>query len=604
MSERNDPPREADEPAAAVARVADEPGTAVEAGHGGGVAIRDDDGATTGDNSPTGPPSSANGTPASSAQAASVGAVGSAGSVGSASSGPGEPSGHPDDAEDPDTHPAAAPDADADADPDAEDPRHLPPPTPDDRPHAAATPGKDAPEKGASGKDTSGKGAQGKDAEGPVGDGKLVGAAEHLVERERRRAESRSRRAAGAALALVGGVILAVAGFTTPWRVLAAPAPAVAPDPARDFSAAQIARSQAFDAATSLPGYLSLGLTVLFAGLLVLTPFSAKVLGVLRGPWWLRVVLGVVVLTAITEALRWPLGMWFETIMRDYGLSTQDWAGWTADRLKNTGVSVVLLAIMLLALVALARKVRRWWIPAAVGAFALTVGVSYVYPVVFEPLFNDFTSMPQGTLRTELLAMAERDGVPVEDVLVADASRRTTALNAYVSGFGATRRIVVYDTLLKAPESEVELVVAHELGHAKHADVLDGTLLGGLLAGFGAIGLFLLVGPLRRRTGIASVADPRAVGVLMGVMTLASLVSDPAQNLITRHVEARADVHALDLTRDPATFVAMQKRLAITNISDLSPDAVEYVLYASHPSSPERIAMARSWARLNGVPEP
>ncbi|MGW2217265.1 M48 family metalloprotease [Nonomuraea sp. NPDC001684] len=608
MSERNDPPREGDEPAGAVARGADEPGTAVAAAHGGGVAIRDDGGDRPGDGAPPEP---------------------------SGTNEPPESPGHADDPDYPDARP------DADADPDTEDPRHPRPPTPDDRPHAthADAPATDAQPcaQAADGTDTPGRSPEapdeppdhpgkggkgggegkgrGKGAGDPAtpfaegvearpGTGKLTGTAEHLIARERQRVESRSRRAAGAALALVGGVILAVVAFTTPWRVLAAGAPAVAPDPARDFSAAQIARAQAFDAATTLPGYISLGLTVLFAGLLVLTPFAAKVLGVLRGPWWVRVILGVVVLTAITEVLRWPLGMWFETILRDYGLSTQDWAGWAADRLKNTGVGVLLTAVMLLALVALARKVRRWWIPAAVGAFALTLGVSYVYPVVFEPLFNDFTSMPQGSLRSELLAMAERDGVPVEDVLVADASRRTTALNAYVSGFGATRRIVVYDTLLKAPESEVELVVAHELGHAKHADVLDGTLLGGLLAAFGAIGLFLLVGPLRRRTGIASVADPRAIGVLMGLMTLASLVSDPAQNLITRHVEARADVHALDLTRDPATFVAMQKRLAITNISDLSPDAVEYVLYASHPSSPERNALARSWARLNGVPEP
>ncbi|MGW3344032.1 M48 family metallopeptidase [Nonomuraea rubra] len=407
-------------------------------------------------------------------------------------------------------------------------------------------------------------------------------------------------RAAAIALVLLGLVIVAVAAFSTPWQVLTSGPP----DPARDFSAAQIARAQAFDAATTLPSYLSLALTIIIAGILVATPFSARVLGRLRGPWWLRVVLGTLVITALVELIRWPLGIWVETILRDYGLSTQDWAGWAGDRLKNLGVEVFLVCVMLLALVALARKVRRWWIPAAVGAFALTVVTSFVYPVVFEPLFNDFSSMRQGPLRTNLLDMAERDGVPVEDVLVADASRRTTALNAYVSGFGATRRIVVYDTLLRAPQREVELVVAHELGHAKYDDVLYGTVIGALSAGFGAIALFLVLKPLRRRTGVSSITDPRAVGVVMGLMTIGSLIMGPAQNVISRHIEARADVHALDLTGDPATFIAMQKRLAITNISDLSPDAVEYVLYASHPSGPERIAMARAWAKLNGVPEP
>ncbi|MEV0384428.1 M48 family metallopeptidase [Nonomuraea sp. NPDC050643] len=410
----------------------------------------------------------------------------------------------------------------------------------------------------------------------------------------------RLRREAAIALVLLGLVIMAVAMFSTPWEVLVGGPP----DPARDFSAAEVARAQAFDAATTLPSYLSLSLTLVFAGVLVATPFGARLLGRLKGPWWLRVILGVLAITAIVEVIRWPLGMWFEMILRDYGLSIQDWAGWAGDRLKNLGVEVFLLAVMLLALVALARRFRRWWIPAAVGAFALTLVASFVYPVVIEPLFNDFTSMQQGSLRTNLLEMAERDGVPVEDVLVADASRRTTALNAYVSGFGATRRIVVYDTLLKAPQAEVELVVAHELGHAKYDDVLYGTLVGGLGAALGAILLFLVFGLVRRRTGVGSVADPRAVGAIMGLMTIGSLIMGPIQNVISRHIEARADVHALDLTQDPATFIAMQKRLAVTNISDLSPDAVEYVLYASHPSGPERIAMARAWARLNGAPLP
>ncbi|MEV2266214.1 M48 family metallopeptidase [Nonomuraea africana] len=393
-------------------------------------------------------------------------------------------------------------------------------------------------------------------------------------------------RRAGIALALLGALIVVVVVVTTPWSG----APSVPPDPSRDFTAAQIARSQAFDAAISVPSYLSLGLTVLFAGVLVATPWGARLLARLKGPWWLRVVLGVVVLTAVVELLRWPLGVWFEGQLRDFGLSTQNWVSWTGDRLKSIGVRVAIMSIMVLAVVALARRFARWWIPAAVGAFALTVGTSFVYPVVFEPIFNDFRSMPAGKLRSDLLELAARADVRVEDVLIADASRRTTALNAYVSGFGATRRIVVYDTLLAAPEKEVELIIAHELGHAKDNDVLHGTLVGALGAGFGAVLLFC-VAPLWRRP----LSDPVAVGAIMGFLSLMTVLSGPAQNLVSRHIEARADLHALDLTRDPQTFVAMQKRLAITNISDLSPDVVEYVLYASHPTAPQRIAMARSW---------
>lgn len=416
----------------------------------------------------------------------------------------------------------------------------------------------------------------------------------------------RGRRGAGIALAVLGTALGIIVVVITPWEVLPPGAPSLPADPERDFTRAQIARSQALDAALSVPSYLSLAVTLVLAGLLVATPLGARLARSLRGPWPVRTITVVVLLAVVEQVIRWPLGMWYETRLREFGLSTQTWASWSADRLKSAGVGVALMALMVLVVVALARRYTRWWIPAATGAFALTLSLSFVYPVTVEPLFNDFRPMASGRLRDRLLAMAERDGVPVEDVLVADASRRTTALNAYVSGFGATRRIVVYDTLLAAPPAEVELIAAHELGHAKRDDVLYGTLMGGLAAACGACLLFLVgTAPLvRRRTGVASLGEAGAAGLLVGLVTLTGVLSGPARNVVSRHIEARADLHALDLTRDPGTFIAMQKRLAITNISDLSPDGVEYVLYASHPPAPERIAMARSWAVVNRVPVP
>jgi STE24 endopeptidase len=195
----------------------------------------------------------------------------------------------------------------------------------------------------------------------------------------------------------------------------------------------------------------------------------------------------------------------------------------------------------------------------------------------------------------------------VEDVLVADASRRTNTLNAYVSGYGATRRIVVYDTLLdNATDEEVELVVAHELGHADDGDVLHGTLVGalGLAAGVCLLYLVLSAAPVLRRAGVSALGDPRSLALVLLAVTLVSTLSGPLQMLVSRRLEARADVHALDLTQDPATFAAMQRRLALTNLSDLDPPPVLFGLFSSHPTAPQRIALARSWARLHDVPEP
>ena len=138
--------------------------------------------------------------------------------------------------------------------------------------------------------------------------------------------------------------------------------------------------------------------------------------------------------------------------------------------------------------------------------------------------WHSFTPMADGPLRTSLMRLAERDGVPVRDVLVADASRRTTALNAYVSGLGPTRRIVVYDTLLReAPPEQVEAVVAHELGHAKRNDVLTGTLIGALGAAAGVCALYLIGswGGLLRRAGVDSIVDPRALALVTALFAIA-----------------------------------------------------------------------------------
>ena len=272
------------------------------------------------------------------------------------------------------------------------------------------------------------------------------------------------------------------------------------------------------------------------------------------------------------------------------------------DLLKAYAIGAVLGTIALVGFYGIARLAPRWWWAwVALGAAALTVLLTFVFPVLVEPVFNKFTPMEPGPLRQDLVAMAQRDGVPVKDVLVADASRRTTALNAYVSGLGPTRRIVVYDTLLRdAPPAEVEAVVAHELGHAKDNDVLTGTLLGALGSAAAVIAVYLLGSwtGLLRRAGVDSVTDPRSIALLLAVAALAGLVATPVQNLVSRRVEARADHHALLLTGDAATAEAMEQRLAVTNLADVDPNRFEYWMFATHPSTVERMAAARYFGRL------
>jgi len=228
--------------------------------------------------------------------------------------------------------------------------------------------------------------------------------------------------------------------------------------------------------------------------------------------------------------------------------------------------------------------------------------MSFAYPILVEPVFHTFTRLPDGPLRAELIELADESDVEVSDVLVADASRRTTALNAYVSGFGASKRIVIYDTLLtSASDAEISSIVAHELGHASHDDVLVGTLEGAVAAAFAMPALFLGLRPrlLRRATGAGSVGDPAVVPVVLGLAALVGFLAMPVQNTVSRHVEARADAHALDLTEDPATFIEIQQRLAVTNLSHLEPNPVLSFWFRSHPETLDRIGMAQAWERLH-----
>jgi STE24 endopeptidase len=405
-------------------------------------------------------------------------------------------------------------------------------------------------------------------------------------------------------LVLLAGLAVALA-LTVPWTVLPGASPHV--DVARDFTRAEVAREVAYHSAVRPPAYASLILGLVVAGVLALTPLGARIVTAVARPvgggFVAQVVLGTLVLMVIGRVVTLPLGAWAERVQRDYGLSTQSWGSWLLDRAKGIGVGTVMTSLVLLAVLWLVRLApRTWWAWAAAVTAAFVVLGSFVYPLLVEPVFNKFTSLPAGQLRTDLLEMAARDDVPVKDVLVADASRRTTSLNAYVSGFGSTRRIVVYDTLIKtATPAEVELIVAHELGHAKRQDVLHGTLLGALggAAGVCALALLLSWTPVLQRAGAASPGDPRVIPLLLFLVAVSTLVLGPATNLVSRRIEARADVHSLDVTRDVPTFIASEQRLARTNLSDLEPNAFLYAMFATHPSSPQRIALAREWARLH-----
>jgi len=222
-------------------------------------------------------------------------------------------------------------------------------------------------------------------------------------------------------------------------------------------------------------------------------------------------------------------------------------------------------------------------------------------------LFNKFQPLPAGPLRDRLMALVEQSGVQVKEILVSDSSRRTTAANAYVSGFGKTRRLVVWDTTTDSLDTgEVAAIAAHELGHAARRDVLTGTVFGALGA---AIGVAVLAAalhwsPLLDAAGVQQADDPRSQALLRAILVVIGLAGEPWGLAYSRYIEGRADGYPLEMCRASAPIVRMARALAIQNFADLNPRRWEILLRYTHPPIPERIAHARRWAAETGVPIP
>jgi STE24 endopeptidase len=344
-------------------------------------------------------------------------------------------------------------------------------------------------------------------------------------------------------------------------------------------------------------------LALVALSLLVSTRLGSWLYGLVEElPWWGRALVFPILVLGVLTLLRLPLSFWRGHVReRGWGFSTQTARGWLLDRAKGFAVAAVLTAVVVLAFVALARALPAVWPAAAApGAALLVLALGFAAPLVLEPLFNRFGPLDNPALAGELRSLAERAGVPVRDVLVADASRRTRRENAYVSGLGATRRVVLFDNLLEASEPrQIRLVVAHELGHRRGRHVERGTLLA--MAGAATVVLALwglLSWPaLLEAIGAFGPGDPRVAPFLLLVVSLFELLGLPLEAALSRRWEREADRSSLELTRDPEAFESAHRRLALANLADLEPPPAVYALLFSHPTPPERIAAARAWGR-------
>ena len=374
---------------------------------------------------------------------------------------------------------------------------------------------------------------------------------------------------------------------------------AAAVDPTAYFSQAELQRANDFRDPQRLIGLASIGLSGATLAVLALRP-PAAVRRLLaradRRPW--RGAAAVAAgLALVLTAVGLPLAAVAHQRTVDVGLSTQSWPAWLGDVGLSTAIELPLAgAGGVLALALLRRFGRRWWLPGAGVIVVLGVAGVFLIPLLIEPLFNKFEPLPRGPLRAEVVELADRAGVEVGEVYRVDASRRTTGANAYVGGLGATKRVVLYDNLIEDfPPDQVRSVVAHELGHVAHSDLRRGLLWLAIVALPGALLVQTLTERMAGRPGRES--GPSSLPALALSLALVSFVVGCAGNVLSRQVEASADEFALRLAGEPAAFIALERRLALSNVSQPDPPALTQALFGTHPTTVERIGAGRAWER-------
>jgi len=333
--------------------------------------------------------------------------------------------------------------------------------------------------------------------------------------------------------------------------------------------------------------------------LLLFTGFSARLRDVSRKigrNWFFTVAVYGLLFALLSFVLDLPLS-WYEDFVRPhaYGLSDQTAAKWWSDQLTGLLIGCLFTALTLWFPYLLLRKSpRRWWLYTGLAVIPLLAVVLLVTPIWIEPLFNKFGPMKNKGLETQILALADRAGIEGSRVYEVEKSVDTKTVNAYVSGFLSTKRIVLWDTILaKLDAREILFVMGHEMGHYVLGHTWQLILLG---SAFTLLGLWVihrtsraLIARHQARFGFAELSDVASVPLMILLFSLVSLLLTPAVLAFGRHVEHEADRFGLEITHDNHDCATAFVKLQSENLSNPRPGLLYKLWRSDHPPIGERI---------------
>lgn len=284
-------------------------------------------------------------------------------------------------------------------------------------------------------------------------------------------------------------------------------------------------------------------------------------------------------------------------VSHQFGLSTQTVSGWFGDWGKNVLLALIIEGVAWTGFFALMKLFpRRWPLIGGVPLVSFTFVFALLTPILITPLFFEVSILQDADLRDRIIALTGRAGMLVDEVYVIDASSKTTQVNAYFTGFGGAERIVLYDNLITGyTPDQVEVVLAHELGHWYYRHVFL-SLLG--LSATGWLGLFALRWLLDRvwqPLGLRSPSDVAGLPLILALVVLFGIISLPIENAISRFGEGQADQFALTVSQKPAAFVQLFEQMAEENLSIVDPPPWEKLIFYTHPPISERILYAETF---------
>jgi STE24 endopeptidase len=312
------------------------------------------------------------------------------------------------------------------------------------------------------------------------------------------------------------------------------------------------------------------------------------------------VFLYVAMLMLISKAISVPLEFYEFRLEHHYNLSNQKWRSWLWDELKGFLIGLVMATIVVELLYSLIRQTQQhWWIIAWAVFLGLMILLAQIAPIVLFPIFYKFEPLDNEELKRRLIVLSERAGTRVRGVYKWHLSEKSKKANAALTGLGATRRIILADTLLdNYSDDEIEAVLAHELGHHVHRHILKSIFV---QAGVTLLGFWLANEVLRfaveRRNMFETMSDFANLPLLILVSTVLSFLLMPALNAYSRFNERQADRYCFQSVATVEPFISSMNKLAQQNLSEKTPSRwVEWLLH-SHPAVSKRVSAAEAWTK-------